>query len=657
MKTLFIFDGSLQLEQLDRLGELGGEAFDLFPLTGNAVLASRVRERLEAAKATVSVLASARLVKEQAVVLRDHILDWTAALGEMSWRNKPLRRLFLLPGLQLSGWWLGCLAEKNTLKDPSYLRMAQTAAVEAVHQAGGYDRAALAVEDSALAKSLKLATASSSCMPLSARSRQGWRERASSLLRFLGPVGHLIKGLLVLGRFGWRGVRARRALPPLSRRAPQRSDVLVASYFPAIDSTALEQGRLVNRYWPKLPEDIESWGRGVSWLLMPVTLGGKKYSDSLEAASRLSRAGVRLSLAEEFFSPGDCWRGAYLFLRQAVLGLLSGKTVLRKAQGAPPLRPSMSPLLREMWLDSMVGKSSAEGVSYALLFCRAFELMPPVEDIVYPMEMHPWERCLIAAARQSEKPPRLIGFQHAAISSYYFHFFHKPSETIRTGEAHDLPLPDHMAVTGQKTEELLESCGYPLTKVEAIRNLYVRSLLDAGQADPGKALLVAGGIDPAEVRSLAAMACSAFPEASAFSILFKPHPMRPFDKTLDEMGIDPQERGYEMLGGPIADALSRAGAVLVTTSTVSIEALAFGCTVILPATPDGMLMNPLVDYPDLYRLVASAEELQREVEAVLVQGSRGDLDKARDFVRDYWLLDPDLPRWRRLLCSPREASS
>lgn len=123
----------------------------------------------------------------------------------------------------------------------------------------------------------------------------------------------------------------------------------------------------------------------------------------------------------------------------------------------------------------------------------------------------------------------------------------------------------------------------------------------------------------------------------------------PMDSLLKGLGIHPAARHWEIKEGDINTYLEKAHVVLVPTSSVSIDALAFGCEVFTPVFSSGFTMNVLSGFEDYYYSVSMPDELREKLENYLKNGPRKGLDEKRDFVRSYWNLDAHLPGWRTLL--------
>ena len=270
--------------------------------------------------------------------------------------------------------------------------------------------------------------------------------------------------------------------------------------------------------------------------------------------------------------------------------------------------------------------------------------------------MHAWEKALNAAKNQKHSYIRTIGFQHAHISKNHFAYFYDPLELRGGRGAVDMPMPDLVACNGEYMCSILSKSGYPcLARVEALRYLYMNKILLSAQRAKGEnILLVAGSIMKDESATLLSFVHSAFPKAREFGIWFKGHPLLPFEQLFEELGIDLSETGYQIRHDLISDLLGEARTVIVGSSGIAMEALIFGCEVIVPVFPDSINMNPLVDFEKYYHRVTCIEDLQLVMEEISKGVRRNDIDETRGLIKHYWEMDDALHNWERLLLSNKK---
>lgn len=219
-------------------------------------------------------------------------------------------------------------------------------------------------------------------------------------------------------------------------------------------------------------------------------------------------------------------------------------------------------------------------------------------------------------------------------------------------EAGGLPLPRIIACNGRVAHEQFEGCGYSnLFEVEALRQLpfveYLRRPLPVRKGP--LTLLVAGSIIREETLALLSFLYDAMPLPRHCEVWLKGHPSMPMESLLEELSIDPAPVGWVVKNGDIHTHLEKAHLVLVGTSTVAIEALAFGCEVLVPAVAAFFSMSPLDGFEGYYRKLYCPSGLSDAVGDYCRNGPSLDVAAKRAFVRRYWNLDESIPQWRNLL--------
>ncbi len=527
-------------------------------------------------------MADARKVDAAVSELRSVLLEWSARLGRLS--REPL----FISELSISAWWFSLLSDRGPLKTDAFLRLARLKALGTpAPLARSDDKPALV-----------------------------WLLRGAKLWLTLWK----------------RGRAARRAFAGASRPAPSEAALAIATYFPALGPG------LENRYFAPLQEALRKAGKEPLWLLQFVPLEGKTFDGALALARALNAQGQTAYFLEEFLLPEDVRAGIKLWLRLALrAGRLWRKlpkdALIPEALGGQRAEG----IIKGLWERSFFGPPSVEGIAYALAFRRLCAALGPKGDFVYLSELLAWEKSLNAAKRALRPSWRTIGFQHGSILGNLFNYFHSPSETQETGPA-ALPLPDVFGTDGEIPEMLLSECCYPhLTRLEALRYIPLAKALSEPVRPRVKTVLVAGSIDPVEAWRLAEVVMQAFPPGGGTRVVFKGHPMTPFDVS-----------GYEVAKGSLGELLREPGVMVTASSGAALEALAYGWEIVVPLFDDVMPMSPLSVAPGLARFVEGSEELMKAVEeAFSAESARA--EAGRDFVRRYWDMDPALSRWRKLL--------
>lgn len=660
MKLLLVFDDHVDADSLIGIcKDRKVNKITLFPLTSDSLIVHKITNLLNYQScSSITLLNSAQAIDEQVKRLRKGICKWSADVGTWKVKSKSIKDWFLLPGYSVSTWWFSLLSEKNTLKTDAYFRMAQIHAVRKILSTGGYDFLVIAVSDKYFQQSMRYVANKLKItfkkLPVSSFTYpRDIKTRVKCLLNSFGVVGDFLWGFITWVQFIQRGYIARSQLGKPENRLPHSDSLLFVSYFPAVDKEA-HNGIFRNKYALPLQEKIKEEHFPIVWLLMPVQLDGYNFNDALSLAATFADKGEKLFVLEEFCTLRNAIKAFFLWLRQIVLGFYLFPYLGKTCLSSEPVGGECKSITKSLWKSSFYGSVGMQGIFYALIFEQVFAEIPNITDCLYYCEMHAWEKALNAARNRKDRNIRTIGFQHTSVSKNYFHYFYDQTETIRTDKASDLPLPDVLACNGDLMCSLLSESGYPeIKRVEAVRQLYLNKVLSL-PTQPRKErpiLLVAGSSSKNETKALIAFLNASFPKADEFDVWVKGHPTVPVEKIFEELGIDISKTRYIICHDNISECLRYSRAVLVPTSAVAIEALAFGCEVIIPVFPDIMLMNPLAEFEAYYHKVTSMDDLRNTMKKIIDGYSRRSIAEYRHFIRKYWDIDPELPEWMKLLSS------
>lgn len=606
----------------------------------------------KAAGASARLLEAGERVNKQVSLLQTRLDAWSHSLGEspVSRRNT-VRTALRIGRTNASAWWFSLLSEKNPFKSDLYIYAARAAAIRELLASSVYDSCHVICRDTSLATAVFRCAAEYgvSCR-IHSTPTDSLHKRIANTIRE-SPLVHMLLGFAVILRFFFQGIQARFVLPPRANRLPTPGDILFVSYSPALAAGTGDE--FSNRFYAPLQKALQHDNAPISWLHMHVKLGCKTYRQSLQEAKAMAAAGRRVSMLQEHLGPRDISVVLGRWLLLAFKGLLLARRVVRAAQSQPFDHMSRH-LLRRDWLLSTAGKAGAEGILFHAAYDRMFRQLPGKVTILYCLEMHAWEKALVSAARQ-HRNIRTIGFQHAAFSRNYFHFYQSPETGRMARTPLHLPLPDQIAASGEHSKaELASWCPLGVEEVESIRTLYVNSLLSSAETPCSAggtlpALLLAGSIDAAENAIMLGMALEAA-RGNRIHLLLKSHPLCPLERIMKNARVDTSSTFMTILTGTLPEALMQADTVMVPTSTASIEALAFGCRVILPLAPDTLFMNPLIDFPEHFTVARNGKDLLAIMQTEYTAEQRWrNVRNSGDFIRNYWNLDPTLPKWRNLL--------
>jgi surface carbohydrate biosynthesis protein (TIGR04326 family) len=659
MKFLLVFDDHLDMDSLVSFyKDREVHKIDLFPLTSDPLIVHKIENLLNSQEcSSISLLKSAQAIDEEVKNLRRRICKWSAGIGNWEIKAKNIRDWLLLPGCNVSTWWLSLLSEKNTLKTNAFFQIAQIRAVRSFLSKGEYGFCVIAVSDKNSREAIKLVADEHKIKKkvlstgFLVRS-EGMKSKIKAILHSFELFGSFLLGFFTWLQFIQRGIKVRRHLSKHAERLPESDSLLFVSYFPAVDKEAAHNGVFRNKYALSLQDKLKEKHVSVVWLLMPVPLDGYDFSDAIRLANDFANNGENLFILEEFLTLRGAIKGLFLWLRQIGLSWYLFHHVKKTRLVAEPVGSECMPIVKQLWGQSFCGSVGIGNILYCIIFKHVFKEIKHITNSLYYCEMQAWEKALIAAKNHTNPQTRIIGFQHSSVSRDNLSYLYDKTDTMRTGKSSDLPLPDVLACNGEHPYSLLSESGYSgLTQVESLRYLYLEKILST-QIPPRTGrpvLLIAGAYDRRETRALISLVYAAFPKAAQFDIWFKGHPSMPVEEIFKELGIDVSKTDYTILRDNVSEYFAQAWAMLVSTSTVSIEALAFGCEVIVPIFSDTMLINSLADCENYYHKVTCAEDLKETMGKIVDGHSLGGIDEYRQFVKSYWNIDSTLPRWTKLL--------
>jgi len=644
MRTLVIFDRRADTEKLkEMIIAARPSRILLFPLTSEWRFINELKKFCNAQPGVkVRLIESARHIDGEVDLLRQRVSRWSAALGNRKIETKSLKDWFILSEGETSTWWFSLLSEKNPLKTDIFFNVAQLNAIDKVISSEKPDGCTFLISNNNLSRAIEAL-----CRRQSVKLSPAHRVKNENIF-----LDSFFKALRCLCVSVARAVAAKIVMGSVDGRLQKvDNSILFASYFPLVDKEAAEKGILKNKYAGTLQEKLSQMEKNIIWLWMFIFIDGRGFKDALKLAATFAKNGEANFFLYEFMTPGLLFRVLFLWLRQIRIFTAINRKIEDRALSEGLTVDQGAPLIRNLMIDSFTGWIGLEGIMFYELYKNLFSRLKGVSQCIYCSEMHAWEKGLNAAKQLKAPEIRTIAFLHASVSRNYFHFFHSPEEIAPEKKPAFLPLPDIFACNGDVALNLMAGCGYPgMTKVEAIRYLYLKPYLDNPQF-PAKEniVLISGAINRDETRTMISLFHEAFPRRDNFEVWIKSHPSLRCEEVLAELNISPEEAGYRIKDEPIKDLLKSARVAIVCGSTVALEAAALGCTVIVPVFADYMFLSPLGGFDKFYSKIYTPGELKELIYAVMKEKPQKDAREILDFISDYWCLDASLQGWERVL--------
>ncbi len=661
MSSCIIFDDDLQVDDLILPADMQQQRIYLFALTSNCLIVQRLCAALKAqANVDVCIVASAQRINDEVTQMQAQIHQWSCTWGDTKLLGRPLKSWLLLPDHGVSSWWFGLISEKNSVQDDVFFKIAQLNAIKHYMATSQHAACYLALGDKLLRRSVQqcLKETDVPITVLRSRGKKPTFSRKQQLLHWIsqgGVTGALLSALVHLGLWWRQGRLARRSLAPLSSRLRGNHPLLFISYFPNIDEAAAQQGILYNRYADALQSKCVELDIPLTWLMMPVYYNGHDYASAVNLAKRFSDSGEKIFLLQEFFTFAVFCKSIYYWLRQLIISMILRPLISFKSISDPLAVAGSAPLMQYLWWHSLIGTSGIRGILFYLTYKEIFKKMSGVEKCLYFCEMQAWEKACIAAKNYCAPDAVCLAFQHTVVMRNYFNYFYVAQETQRTGQATDMPLPDKLIANGELMYALLKESAYPnLCQAEAIRQLYLTKrkrteLNSVSTCRDSVICLIVGSCDKKETKALLTLFMTAFPTAPAFEVWVKGSPVNPVAPILNELGLNTSDCYLKICDNNIAQLLEVASIAFVANTTVAIEAVGFGCEVMIPVLADTMLMNPIINTSATYSLITTPQELRERLNAHYAGDVRVPDRNLDSFIHHYWNLDAQLPLWTQLL--------
>lgn len=652
VQVLILFDSPFEFR-----GPVSGssDTIDLFPLTDNWRLIHSVQGQLASTGSHVNLLNASQLIAEEVADLRKKLIGWSANLGERCLGAQSLKEWFLLKDEKVTTWWFSLLSEKNPLKTDTFLRLAQVHAAKKQIHAKPYHFCYVALGTRNLTRIITSICRDATIpikqlhQPAPRKSFKAWLA-AGLETHMLGDS--LLRSLLWAAQFALKSFKARQTMGRLVVDRQKPTSLLFVSYFPAFDREEAKGGIFKNRYALPLQDFLTEKRAAANWLFVTVPLEGFRYQDALKYGKSFAEHGEAVFFLEEFLSLGDLGRCLAVWTMQVFKCVFLSAQMPREFLTKGLTSVECERLLKKLWYLSFVGYPGISGIIFFQAYKNAFKYFARNALCIYYLEMQAWEKALNAAHRDHPEI-KTIGFQHSAFSMNHFSYFYTPTEIQRKGNRLDLPLPDILGCNGDIPYTTFIEQGYSnVRRLEAIRHLYLETILNGQKPvkqQPPVVLLV-GGYDKEEAKSLFLLLNEALPDPEGFEVWIKYHPSSPLGAILKEVGMEGKQFKYQFRKEAMNELLPLVTTVIAGASSVAIDALAFGCHVILPTFTNSLFMNPLGYVPECYEKVYGPSELAQAVQRTLVQDINEDIfKKGLNTVQSFWDIDDSLPHWNRVL--------
>ena len=579
-----------------------------------------------------------RLVEIHGSNLRAQYLAYIYALGEKCFQDKRVVDYLEIRN-SFSYWWMTLLAEKCNYSKSSQINDAiKLLALEVFLNQHNVENIELVTANAALVEVLQdwcdkngvhlKCTQQLQPRPIKISLRRLYKRIPQSAQAFIWLFHRLVSHwpLAGVGIAKWRQTHAMTSF---------------VSYLFNLVPEAAEHGKYESRYWGNLPDSMAEHGQPTRWLHVWVK---DKVAPSAKVAKQLVERFNRAAETGQVHIILDCFLGLSTVWNTLVdwMGLQwrarKIESVLCKSNGTAI---NLWLLMHDDWQESIKGPTAMSNLLMLNLFEAAFAGIPKQKQGFYLQENQGWEFGCISAWNVSGHN-QLIGVPHSTVRYWDLRYYFD-SRSYHKSEVCGLPLPSRIAVNGPVAKDAYLQGGYPseqLVDVEAIRYLHLENKDEQCNSSCDKvgkhSLLVLGEYLLENTVLQMSILEKAVVDLSAWKIVIKPHPICPID--LDDYP-SLTSINASVTDQPISELLPVFNVAYTSQVTsAAVDAYCSGLSIVSALDPAVLNMSPLLGV-DGVQFITNSEELIVALRNTGIQAEP----------KQYFYLDSDLPRWKRLL--------
>lgn len=578
--------------------------------------------------------------EENAGRLREKYCKWVYDLGNyVIGGERIVEHLGLNDGF--SYWWMTLFVEKSLWKSPSINSAIRLLALEEILLQKKPTQLRFMSADRNLHKSI-----SGLCQNLDIAYEWVCLPKKTSKTQMLRSFYHALpcdlQALISLSRY----VLVRWPLKQFGKMKWSGDDnsLFICSYFFNIAPKRAAEGIFYSHYWEGLHGLIERLGLFGNWL--QIYYPHYAVSNSQVATDLAQRFNQRHKMQEfhGFLDSYLSWRvvtkvlGRWLKFKFIAWRLRTIKHAFRP-QGS---KISFWSLMRGDWKSSIYGAAAISNFLWLELFDKAMQDLPHQKKGLYLCENQAWERALIHSWRKHGHG-QLIAVPHTTRSFWDLRFF-CDDHIFKSLLPYPLPQADLIAVNGKVSLSAFLSENYPrkgLVECEALRYGYLSDYRDRCSSKKIKSgsikVLILGDYMPSSTSKMLRLLEAAAPKMSVrVDYTIKPHPNF-MVKTESNPSLH-----LNVVTEPLEKILHNFDIAYSSSNTsASVDAYLAGLPVVVVLDETKLNLSPLRNQSGV-SFVSSSDDL---ADALQKQNETQDLS-VRD---DFFFLDPELPRWKRLL--------
>ena len=356
-------------------------------------------------------------------------------------------------------------------------------------------------------------------------------------------------------------------------------------------------------YFGDLNKYLTKKGKRVA--IMPHILPSASYQKML---SNITKCSENFIIPEYFLRLNDIFKSVFATIK-----------IPKKRSHTQFLDLNIDEIIYIDQLEDWASAATSANILYFYIFKNCKRMGLEIESFIYGFENHSRQKILCSGLRQFIPTAKIIGYQHSTVSLMLLdHFISKFERDI-------LPFPDKVITNGINSYNSLLKMGYDSTKMiigGAIR--YEKLLININHPFPIKkntknpTLFVALSYGKTETIELIVKLMKAFENKPEYNILLKLHPTMSFSQIENDVkrfGIFPKH--FIISNKPVSKLLIESDLLIYASTTVCIEALAFGVPVLFVKSDYTLDHNPLESNCELFVSAKNPNEIVEMVDTII----------------------------------------
>ena len=301
------------------------------------------------------------------------------------------------------------------------------------------------------------------------------------------------------------------------------------------------------------------------------------------------------------------------------------------------------PVVRDQWRDDLRGERSVHHLLWLGIFEAACADLPHQHRGIYLCEGTSWERAFVHAW-QASGHGELIGVPHATIRFWDLRYYVDARTRVRGG-MRSLPQPDRLVRNNVTADAAFVATSVPeevIVDCEALRYSHLTDISRVGfshdRLGPLRVLIL-GEMRPSPMGKMLGLLVDAVDRGLVAEFTIKPHPSSPI------RAEDYPSLNLLTVTAPLSTIVVDFDVAFSSHGTsAGVDVLLAGLPVIVWLDDKDLNLSDLRGQPDV-RFVSESADLADAMRAV------ADGEVGSSGSREFFTLDPGLPRWRGLLAA------